>query len=294
MTIRITASRHSAFYSPLISTMAAGFLEKHGLEFTYGTLPPGETAAAMVRSSRTDIMQTAPSTNWAKMEKGETGFPPNFALINQRDGFFLVGHDSAGKSFDWKNLEGKRLIADHGSQPLAMLKYAVHFNGADWNRINAINAGSPEEMVKAFRSGQGDYVHLQAPAPQLLEEAGAGRPVVSVGASMPPNAFSSLCASREFIETDACRGFATAFAEAKQWVRETSADEIAARQASYFPGISQSALTSAIAQYKQIGAWNGGIEIPRDLYEQSLNVFEYNGAIKTRPPYETVCISPPL
>ena len=33
----------------------------------------------------------------------------------------------------------------------------------------------------------------------------------------------------------------------------------------------------------------GGIEIPRDLYEQSLNVFESTGAIKTRHAYDDVC-----
>ncbi len=69
MTVRITASRHTAFYSPLICTMAAGFLEKHGLPFTYGVLPSGETAAGMIRNGKTDVMQSAPSTNWAKMDK---------------------------------------------------------------------------------------------------------------------------------------------------------------------------------------------------------------------------------
>jgi len=109
LTVRITASRHTAFYSPLICTMAAGFLEKHNLEYTYGVLPPGETAAGMIRSGKTDVMQSAPSTNWAKMEKGETDFPLNFALINQRDGFFLFRR---GKEFAWKDLEGKTLLAD--------------------------------------------------------------------------------------------------------------------------------------------------------------------------------------
>ncbi len=99
MTIRITASRHSAFYTPLLSTMAAGFLEKHGLSYTYGVLAPGETAAGLIRDGKVDVMQSAPSTNWAKMDKGETGFPLHFGLINQRDGFFLVGRK---KSFDWE------------------------------------------------------------------------------------------------------------------------------------------------------------------------------------------------
>jgi NitT/TauT family transport system substrate-binding protein len=282
VTVRITASRHTAFYSPLICTMAAGFLEKHGLQYTYGVLPTSETASGMIRGGKTDVMQSAPSTNWAKMDKGETDFPMNFALINQRDGFFLFRR---GKEFAWKDLEGKTLLADHGSQPLAMLRYAIRHNGVDWTKIDVVNAGSPSEMAAAFRAAKGDFVHLQAPVPELIEY-----PSVSVGAATPPNAFSTLCASREFIETETFRTFAKAFSEAKEWVRQTSAEEIAAKEASYFPGIDRSALTWAIAEYKTIGAWDAGIEIPRDLYEQSLNVFESTGAIKQRHPYDTVCV----
>jgi NitT/TauT family transport system substrate-binding protein len=281
MTIRITASRHTAFYSPLICTMAAGFLEKHGLDFTYSVLAPGETAAGMIRTGKTDVVQSAPSTNWAKMDKGEAGFPLHFALINQRDGFYLFGRE---KDFHWKDLEGRALLADHGSQPLTMLRYAIHYNGVDWGKIDVVNAGSPAEMVAAFQAGKGDFVHLQAPVPELQDQT-----VVSVGASMPPNAFSTLCASRDFIDGETCRTFANAFSEAKEWVRQTSADEIAAKEASYFPGTAQPALASAIAQYKSIGVWNGGIGIPRDLYEQSLNVFESMGGIKHRHPYDAVC-----
>ena len=281
MTIRIVASRHTAFYSPLISTMAAGFLEQHGLSPTYATLAPGETAAGIIREGRADVVQTAPSTNWAKMDLGETGFPLHFALINRRDGFFLTGRGNA-RPFAWKDLEGSRLIADHGSQPLAMLRYAMHYNGVDWKKIDVVNAGSPENMVAAFRAGKGDFIHLQAPAPQLLEEESAGWIAVSVGESMPPNAFSSLCASREFIGGAAYQAFMAAFAEAKAWVASTDAAEIAAKQESFFPGVSERALASAIARYQAMGNWEGGAGIPRDLYEQSLNVFEYSGAIKQR------------
>lgn len=261
--------------------MAAGFLEKHGLSYTYGVLAPGETAAGLVRAGKVDVMQSAPSTNWAKMDKGETGFPLHFALINQRDGFFLFGR---GNRVVWKDLEGRTMLADHGSQPLAMLRYAAHFNGVEWQKIKVVNAGSPAQMVAAFGAGEGDFVHLQAPVPELAKYAAA-----SVGASMPPNAFSSLCASREFIGSEMCLTFAKAFSEAKEWVRSTAAEEIAAKLLSLFPGIDEAVLASAIAQYQAIGAWEGGIEIPRDLYEQSLNVFEWTGGIQHRHPYESVC-----
>ncbi len=293
MTIRIVASRHTAFYSPLISTMAGGFLERQGVSYTYATLAPGETAAGIIREGRADVMQSAPSTNWARMDQGETGFPLHFALINRRDGFFLTGQgpNSQGKAgpFTWKDLEGKRLLADHGSQPLAMLKYAAHYNGVDWDRIDVINAGTPEQMTAAFRSGEADFIHLQAPAPQLLEHEGAGWIAVSVGESMPENAFSSLCASREFIGSTEYRAFVTAFAEAKAWVAASPPEKVAATQSSFFPGINERVLAAAIARYQRMGNWDGGAEIPRDLYEQSLNVFEYSGAIKQRHPYEAVC-----
>jgi NitT/TauT family transport system substrate-binding protein len=252
-------------------------------------LAAGETAAAMSRDGRADVVQSAPSTNWVKMENGETGFPRHFALINQRDGFFLVSRRKH-TGFNWRDMEGRTLIADHGSQPLAMLRYAIHYNDVDWDRIEIVDAGSPEQMIMAFREGKGDFIHLQAPGPQLLEEERTAWTAVSVGASMPPNAFSTLCASPEFIGSAEFHSFVKAFADAKAWVRATRAEEIAAREASYFPGISETALASAIGRYKSLGNWDGGVQIPRDLYEQSLNVFEYSGRIKRRQPYDSVCV----
>lgn len=290
MPLRITASRHTAFYAPLLATMAAGFLDKAGLDYTYGVLAPGETAAGMIQSGRTDIMQSAPSTNWAKMERGETGFPLNFGLINQRDGFFLVGRDKRTAPFNWKELEGRTLLADHGSQPLTMLVYAAQFNGVDWQKINVVNAGSVEAMTRAFESGQGDFLHMQAPTPQVLEENGSGITAVSVGASMPANAFSSLCASREFIAGPTFPLFVKAFADGKAWVQRTSAEEIGEKLKTHFPDVSPQALTAAIARYKAIGAWDGGPGIHRELYEQSLNVFESTGSITRRHAYDDVCV----
>jgi len=55
--------------------------------------------------------------------------PVHFALINRRDGFFLTGRYRQ-ETFEWKSLEKKTLLADHGAQPLAMPRCAVHYNGA--------------------------------------------------------------------------------------------------------------------------------------------------------------------
>jgi NitT/TauT family transport system substrate-binding protein len=289
MALRIMVSRHSVFYSPLISTIAAGFLERHGLSAEYSVLPKGQRPSVLIRDGAVDIMQSAVSSNWKSMDAGESPLPVHFAQINQRDGFFLVAREP-DRAFEWRKLDGQSVIADHGMQPLAMLRYAAKTNGLDWRGVLAVNAGSPDEMIAAFRRGEGAYVHLQAPASHQLEADGIGHIVASVGESMPPVAFSSMSCSREFVGTAPYRAFLEAYRESRDWVRSAPAEEVAAKEASFFPGIQASVLAAAIRRYQAVGNWQGGIDIPRDLYEQALNVFEAAGEIKQRHPYEEVCV----
>src|SRR5579863_2861397 len=132
MTLRIMVSRHSAFYSPLISTIGAGFLEREGLQAKYSILGKGQRSHVLLRDGEVDIMQSAVSSNWKPMERGEAPLPVHFAQINRRDGFFLVSR-TPDASFQWKNLEGRALLADHAGQPMAMLRYAVRQQGVDWS-----------------------------------------------------------------------------------------------------------------------------------------------------------------
>lgn len=284
--LKIKASRHSAFYSPLIATLAGGFLED--VDATYGILQPGETSFALLRDGAAHIIQSAVSSNWKLMERGESELPVHFAQINRRDGFFLASR-TRDENFEWKHLEGRSLIADHGAQPMAMLRYAAKCQDVDWSRIQVIDAGTPEKMIAAFCAGTGDYVHLQGPAPQQMDQAGIGYVAASVGEAMPPVAFSSLCCWREFLHTPEYEMFLRAFAKAKEWVRTATPEGIAETLAPFFIGIPQTAVAAAVQRYQAMGCWDGGVEIPRHLYEQSLNVFEAADAIKQRHPYEQVC-----
>jgi ABC-type nitrate/sulfonate/bicarbonate transport system substrate-binding protein len=277
MPLRVMASRHSAFYSPLIATIARGF------PATYAILGPGQRSHELIRDGAVDVMQSAVSSNWKPMERGEAPLPVHFALINRRDGFFLAGRER-GADFAWNHLEGKSLLADHGGQPLAMLRYAARYNGVEWSKIEVLDRGTPEEMLHAFRRGEGDYVHLQAPGPQLLEEDNAGWTMVSVGASMPEVAFSTLCCSRDFLGTAEFTQFFAAYKDAREWVRGALPGEVAALEASFFPGVSPGALAEAVRRYQELGNWSGGVEITKELYDQALRVF---GADQ---PFSAVCV----
>jgi len=285
--LRIMAARHSAFYSPLIAAMAAGFLESEGFDATYQVLPPGGRSHELIRAGAVDIVQSAVSSSWGLLEQGLTDLPAHFVQINQRDGFFLTAREP-DPAFHWRKLEGRTLLADHAFQPLAMLKYAAHCQGVDWSRLQVEDAGGVEEIDAAFRAGRGDYVHQQGPAAQQIERDGVGQVVASAGEAMPAVAFSSLQASRDFLKTESARAFRRAYGRARAWVQQAPAAEIAGAEARYFPGIDREALTAAIARYQALGCWQGGTEIQRALYDQALEVFLHCGAIPRRYRYEEV------
>lgn len=292
MTLRILVSRHSAFYSPLIATIGGGFLKEQGFDATYGTLAPGQTSRELLHAGEAHVIQSAVSSNWAPMERGIAGLPLHFAQINCRDGFFLVGRP--GATFSWKQLEGASLVADHAAQPMAMLRYALWTNGVDWGQVVPIDKGTPEQMADSFREGVGDMVHLQSPAAHQLAAEGGGEILVSIGASMPRVAFSSLSALPAFPSSPEGQAFLAAFAKAKEWVRQAPAEEVAMAEGAYFSAVPPRVLTEAIQAYQDLGCWDGGIAIPRDLYEQTLDVFQRSAWITKRHAYEDVVLQVPI
>jgi NitT/TauT family transport system substrate-binding protein len=285
--LHIMVYRHSVFYSPLIASIAAGFLKEEGLTAVYFQKPPQRNQYEMFRNGEVDIMQAAVSTSWDPLSKGIRDIPVHFAQINQRDGFFLTARPGAAP-FEWRQLEGARVLADHAQQPFAMFKYALHLKGIPADRLQLINAGPPDAMEKAFREGQGDYVHLQGPSPQQLEIDGIGRVVAALGDVIPPVAFSSLMAMREFLTTRKAQAFMRAYRRSLQFVINSPAREIAAIEAGFFPGVPAGAIEAAVARYQELGTWRPDPAITRDQYETAMDIFIHSGVFKERFPYEDV------
>src|SRR3954469_12582108 len=178
--LRLMPTRHSPFYSPFLALHAAGFLRNEGIESTLRLPAEGESTAAVLRRGQVEVIQSAVSAAWTAIEKGVSDFPIHIAQINQCDGFVIVGREAV-PNFTWQKLDGKTLVADHGHQPLSLLRWAAHSNGGDLSQTNLLNLGSPAAMEAAFRAGQGDYIHLQGGIPQQMEIEGAGHIVAFVG-----------------------------------------------------------------------------------------------------------------
>ena len=82
--LRVMASRHSAFYSPLLGAIAGGFLQEEGFEPVYAPLPPGVHYDV--------ILTNPPYVNEASMQAlpPEYRAEPHMALAGGNDGMDIV------------------------------------------------------------------------------------------------------------------------------------------------------------------------------------------------------------
>jgi len=289
--IHIQFTRFSAFYSPLIATIAGGFLQEEGLEPRHSIAPLGKSAIAGLADGSVQVAQSAPSLGFPPLEKGLQPPAVHFAQVNEKDGFFITAR-RPDPNFTWDKLKSGKILVDHGVQPLAMFKYACFKKGLDWKSLDIVDAGMGA-MDQAFRNGTGDYIHQQGPAPQQLEHDGVGHVVASLGDAIGPLAFSSLAATREWLATDEAKRFTRAYRKARAWLIATPAAKVAEVEASFFPNIDRTVLTQTIATYQKLGNWTPHVEITRPAFEVTLDVFEYSGLITKRHKYEDVIAQPP-
>ena len=290
--ISVQFTRFSAFYSPLIATIAGGFLREEGLEPRHSIAPPGKSAIEGVVAGTVHVCQSAPSQGFGSLEKGQAPPAVHFAQINEMDGFFLTAR-APDPGFTWDRLKGRRVLVDHGGQPLAMFRYACHKRGLDFASIQAVNVPS-DQMDAAFRKGEGDYIHQQGPAPQQLEHDRVGHVVASVGQAIGPVAFSSLAATRAWLGTDMARRFMRAYRKARAWLLATPAAEVAKAEAEFFPEIAPAVLAATIGYYQKLGCWSPHVEITRPAFEAALDVFQHSQLITKRHRYEDMVAPPPI
>jgi len=292
MPVRLMPTRHSPFYTPFLALHSAGFLRQEGVESMLRLPAEGESTGAVLQRGEVDVVQSAISAAWTQFDKGNADTPLHFAQINQRDGFFLVGREPAG-DFTWKSLEGKTLLADHGHQPLVMLRWAAHNKGADFSRIQVVNRGSATAMEKAFRGGEGDYIHLQGGVPHQIVQDRAGHIVAAVGEGLPVLAFSSIAAPREWVGGELREPFLRAFVKAREWAQNEHPEEISKVVAPLFADLSQPAVTAAITDIQEIGCWGGSPLILPEAYLEAERVFLWANGIQRAHPYKkSVYIAP--
>ena len=197
------------------------------------------------------------------------------------DGFFLTARQPQS-DFNWKNLEGSKLLILHGGQPMQMFKYACLQRGIDINKIQLLNL-PPAEMDQAFRDGVGDYIHQQGPAPQQLVADGAGHIVSTVGPAVGRLQLFEFGRHPRVVANRRGRCVCQSLQSRQGPIWSApAATALADDLASYFPSIQRSVLVQCIHDYQQLGCWTEEIAITDSGYQAMLNIYETSGGISQR------------
>ena len=290
--LHIQFTLFSAFYAPLIVTITGDFLREEGLEATWDVAPPGVSAIEALKTGHAQVIQSAPSQAFTALDAGDTPSERHFAQINEMDGFFLSARDR-DTEFSWHKLEGAEVLLFGGGQPLVMFKYACLQAGIDFDKLRVLNVGGAAAMDRAFRDGQGTYVQQQGPYPQQLETDGLGHVVAQCGPKIGPNAFSSVAATSEWLRSEHAKAFTRAYRRARDYINDTSAQEIATLLSPEFPQTAPIALANCIDSYQRLGCWSRHIEITPAALEAAQAIFATCGNLKQHHAYDRVCAPPP-
>lgn len=293
--IKIMSLRHSAFYSPLLMTMAGHYLKEEGLDYLYTPNIAHQDVVNALKEDRCHISQSAVAASFSQLERGELSDVVHFAQINNRDGFFIASREP-DNNFNWHKLIGRKVLVDHFFQPYAMLKYGLNKQGIDLSQLQVIDAGDVNAIEKAFRNNEADYVHMQGPYPQQIEQDGLGFVVAAVGDIVGPVAFSSICARREWLPSDMAKAFMCAYRKSMKYVLDAPAEDITKQlhTAGFFKEIDGRVLSKTIHTYQQLGCWQADTEISRESYDTLLDVFMFSGLISKKYAYESVIVKSPV
>ena len=293
--IKVMSSRHSAFYTPLLLAIELGSTDQsfmksmsEDFECSYTVAENNENVYEKISNGEIDIAQSSVSGSWNNKYSKDI---VHFAEINKMDGFHLVqrSDNEIDEKFDWEILNQKEILVDHSTQPLYMFKYACSKKNIDFNNLNIIDAGSPENMIKKFREGKGDFIHLQAPQSidltydQFDEEGKSiirskvGNIVEYIGKIIGPLSFSTLICKREYLDTKEYHKFIEIFHTTKLFAQTQDPSKISDIIFEFFPETDVDALEKTISIYQKLNCWNGEVNISEDHYDTTLEVFRNSG-----------------
>ena len=293
--IKVMSSRHSAFYTPLLLAVELGSTDQsfmksmsEDFECSYSVAENNENVYEKISNGEIDIAQSSVSGSWGNKYSKDI---VHFAEINKMDGFHLVqrSDNKNDEKFDWEMLYQKEILVDHSSQPLYMFKYACSKKNINFDNLNVIDAGSPENMIKKFREGKGDFIHLQAPQSidltyDQFDEEGkniirskVGNIVEYIGKIIGPLSFSTLICKREYLDTKEYHKFIEIFHTTKLFAQTQDPSKISEIIFEFFPETDVDALEKTISIYQKLNCWNGEVNISEDHYDTTLEVFRNSG-----------------
>lgn len=289
--VTVSEVTHSVFYAPQYVAMNLGFFEEEGLEIELINGGGADNVMTAVLANQVDIGFAGPEAAIYVYNEGASDYAEVFAQLTKKDGSMLVSREKHD-SFTWDKLKGSHVLPGRtGGVPYMTFEYVLKKNGINPKEdLNLDTSISFDAMTSAFVSGTGDFVTVFEPTASSLELNNQGYIVAAIGEYTDEIPYTAYFAKKSYIKenNDLIEKFVSAISKGQKWVAVHTPEEIAEVVAPSFPDSDIELLTSSIANYKRIDAWNLTPYMAEESFDLLQDVMIEAGELEGKSPYEKI------
>ena len=283
---------HSVFYAPLYVAMNNGYFEERGLTVTLENAGGTDKVTAALVSGSSDIGLMGPEG--VLYAEGMQDGIRVFGQLTKRDGSFLVSKKDEADTFEWSDLEGKRVLVGRvGGVPAMTMQYIMNgyglYDGVNGTVIDTSVAFNT--MGSVFDSDDTvDYTTLFEPTATEYERAGRGYVVASVGAESGEVPYTAFVAKQSYLTEE--RGTAKLFLEAVrqgyEFIKDNDSLTVGEALEPSFDGMTAESLAIAVESYLAIDAWCSTPVMTEESLERLKEIMRNAGELDGDPSFENV------
>ncbi|SHE87025.1 NitT/TauT family transport system substrate-binding protein [Desulfofundulus australicus DSM 11792] len=287
--IRLVEGPPSVYHLPHYLALALGFYKEQGLEVRLESMSTEQTLLPALARERADVALVGLEQAIYSRLEGSPGDLVAFAAVTQRDSHFLLARQ-AKEPFTWTSLKDKAVIAGWPeSRETVLLEGLLRKNGLAPYREVTLYTNIPATLrIGAFSAGSGDFILLPEPQASMVENAGSGRVVASLGKETGPLPAAVYVARAGFIRNNpvTLQRFTNALYKAQLWLAHQSSQEAARLVKPYFKDVDESVLLQAIERYRKQNTWAAGPVIAPERFNYLLDLLDQAREIPRKIPPE--------
>jgi len=285
---------HTIFYAPQYVAINNGYFEEAGIDLEVVLASGADAVMSAVLSGDVDIGFSGTEATIYVYNGGEKDYVKTFAGLTKRDGTFLVSREKY-ENFTLEDLKGKTVIGGRkGGMPEMTFEWALRENGINpTTDLNIDTSIAFAAMQGAFIGGTGDFVTLFEPNALSVEQNGYGYVVAYIGELGGEVPYTAYNARTSYIEKnkDIIKNFTKAINKGLTFVKENSAEEIAACIIDFFPDTSMNDLVKIVDRYKQGDAWKENITINEEEFKHIQDIMMASNELDSYVEYDKLIYS---
>ncbi|MDQ0285485.1 NitT/TauT family transport system substrate-binding protein [Desulfofundulus luciae] len=288
--IRLMEGPRSVYHLPHYIALALGFFKEQGLEVVLENTANEQTLLLpALAGERADVALVGLEQAIYSRADGLLDDVVAFAALTRRDSHFLLAR-KANNSFAWAGLKEKTVIAGWPeSIETVLLEGLLRQNNIAPYREVTLYTNIPASLrIGAFSAGSGDFIILAEPQASIVENAGVGRVVVSLGREAGPLPAAVYVARTDFIRRNpiAMQRFTNAVYKAQLWLAHHSTREAARVVSPFFRDMNENLLIRAIERYRTQETWATNPVIDPERYNYLMDLLDQSREIARRIPPE--------